>query len=101
MIEHAILKYLGIYPETIEKYDEVIEQVCEEYGIDSDKQVWEYVKQAFDENVFDGNLTNEILSYMFRNLGSALVEAGKFDEQQIDWYVNGWDSHFYIDGCDA
>ena len=98
MIENMALKCLGIYPECIERADEIVKRVCEEYGIDSDAEIWPYVQQDFEENVFGGDLTNEIMSYMFRNLQAALIESGKLSDEQIDWYVNGYASSFVIDG---
>lgn len=98
MIEHALLKYLGIYPETIERADEIVERVCEEYDIDSDSEVWEYVKQTFDEEVFDGQLSDFVVDLMFRNLAAALMESGKVDGKRIDYYVDGICSDFTIDG---
>lgn len=98
MIDHAALKFLGIYPETIDEADETCERVCAEYGIDSDDKVWDYVEQDFREIIFDGNLTNFIIDLIFRHTRNALVEARKVEDDAIDWYVNGDDSHFYIDG---
>jgi len=99
MIENAVLKYLGIYQEHIDEADELCERVCKEHSIDSDSEVWEYVKQDFEENVWQGHqLSNEIIYYIFRNLKAALVESGKYKESQIDWYINGLDTHFYING---
>ena len=99
MIENAVLKYLGIYPEHIDDADELCERVCKEHGIDSDSEVWEDVKQNFEELVWPGRqLSNEIIFYIFRNLKAALVESGEFEDGQIDWYINGGDTHFYIDG---
>jgi len=98
-MENEALKYLGIYPEHIEMADGICEAVCRKYGIDSDEEVWEYVKQDFEETVYDGEqLSNLIIYYIFRNLKSALMESGKLGEVDIDWYVNGHDTHFYIDG---
>ena len=100
MVEHAALKFLGIYPEQIQDADETVEYVCKEHGIDSDSQVWEFVERDFKENIFDGDdLSDVIVCYIFRNLKAALVESGKFTEEQIDWYINGTlDTNFYIDG---
>ena len=98
MIEDALLKYLGIYPESIQRADDICERICEEYGIDSDSEVWPYVKQDFEELVYDGRqLSNEIIYYVFRNLRAALVESGKLKEEQVEWYINGFDTGFLID----
>ena len=99
MVEHAALKFLGIYPEQIQDADDTVEEVCKMYGIDADSQVWDFVEEDFKECIFDGDLSNMIVYYIFRNLKAALVESGKLDEEQIDWYINGTlDTNFYIDG---
>ena len=101
MIEDATLKYLGIIPECIERADEICERVCDEHGIDSDSAVWEYVKQDFEEQVHDGNLTNLIIYFIFKNLRAALDESGVVDMSRTDWYIDGMCSSFMIDGEEA
>lgn len=96
MIENEILNYLSIYPYAINDVDDTVERICGMYGIQSDDHVWPYVKQWFEEEVFGDNLTNAIIDTIFRNLRDALVESGQFESDQIDWYVNGLDSHFII-----
>lgn len=98
MIEDATLKYLGIYPEVIERVDEICERVCEKYGIDSDDAVWEYVKQDFDEQFNEADLTGYICYLIFKHTRAALVESGMVVDSRIDWYINGICSSFYIDG---
>ena len=100
MIENAILKYLGISPETVNRVDEICERVCDEYDIDSDEELWPYVEQTFTEE-HGSNLSDEIAYLAFRNLRDALVESGKFRESELGWYVNGTCSSFTIRGEDA
>lgn len=98
MVENAVLKYLGIYPEHVEAADELCERVCGRYGIDSDEEVWAYVKSDFEELVYDGSqMSNAIIRLIFYNLLAALREHG-VGEGRVDWYINGGDTHFYIDG---
>ena len=99
MIEHEALKYLGIYPESVEKADVICERVCEKYGIGSDYDVWEHVRQDFEKQVYDEYpLSDLIIFFIFKNLKAALVKSKKVEEPDIDWYINGWDTGFYIDG---
>lgn len=98
MAENALLKYLGIYPENVANADELCERVCKAHGIDSDEEVWAYVKSDFEELVYGGEqLSNEIIRLAFCNLLAALRDHG-VDEGRVDWYINGGDTHFYIDG---
>ena len=91
--------YLGIYPDNIEEASEIFELVCKKFGIDSDEE-WSIILQDFEEQ-FDidyyGNFGNRVIGMIFRNLNSALVEKGVNDDR-IDWYINGWDTSFIIDG---
>ena len=102
MIEDALLKYLGIYPEIIERFDALCERVCADYGIDSDEEVWPEVKWKFDEMCGIGsnhplNMTNILIRMAFNEVAGALVEHG-VDDGRIDWYVDGMASAFVIDG---
>ena len=98
MVENAALKYLGIYPEHVQAVDELCERACEKYGINSDEEVWAYVKQDFEELVYGGRqMSNEIIRLVFCNLLAAMRDHG-VDEGRVDWYINGGDTHFYIDG---
>lgn len=101
MIEDALLKYLGIYPEVIERADAIVERACEAHGIDSDDEVWPYVldrfEQAFDLKARDNGFTNWLIHASFSALDSALQEQG-IDDGRIDYYVDGMCSDFYING---
>lgn len=88
--------YLGIYPQQIEDAADTFELVCEMYGLDVDKE-WAIVDQKFQERYGD-EFGDSVVSLMFWNLKSALVEKG-VDESRVDFYVNGTlDTSFYIDG---
>ena len=102
MIENALLKYLGIYPETIKRIDDMCERVCEDYGIDSDEEVWPEIKRQFGEICgirpdHSLNITDILISMAFREVAGALVEHG-MDNGRIDWCVDGMASAFTIDG---
>lgn len=102
MIEDATLKYLGIYPEAVERADAIVEGWCEVYGIDSDEEVWPNVLDAFRtrfgvEEYGARSLTSWLVRAAFEALDSALGEHG-VDGSRTDYYVNGMASSFCIDG---
>ena len=102
MVEDALLKYLGIYPEVIERADDIVERACKAQGIDSDDEVWPHVLDEFNSmtGFKEGGFntpTNMLIRMAFSALDSALREHG-MDDGRIDYYVDGMCSDFYIDG---
>lgn len=105
-----IRAYLGIYPEEIDRADDICSNVLEYIGLD---------RNAFEENVeyrlsdemnlnFE-NITNEIIAAMFCELYVQIAKRLEVESDEalrkkigsidnVRYYVNGWDSHFSING---
>ena len=84
------LCYLGIYPDEIRRAQETFDDVCDKYDLgDLYDDYEEYLKNVGDF----GDITNSIMGALFDTLMSALKEKGIDD---CDYYVNGLDTHFYI-----
>lgn len=86
--------YLGIYPRNIEKADEILEAVCNQFGIDSD-DVWQEIDEEFTL-VHGVNFGNTVIRMIFEHLFDALERNG-IDDNRIDYFINGYDTHFIID----
>lgn len=87
--------YLGIYPNNIESASETLEAVCEAQGLDSDV-IWSKIYRRFT-NAYSSNFGNKVMTLMFECLQAELEKQG-MEPDRIDWYVNGLDTDFYIDG---
>ncbi len=85
--------YLGIYPQNIEKAGDVLEAVCEDFGIDSD-ELWQQIDGEFSER-FGTNFGNVVNMLIFDHLKDAVEEAGGTD---VGYEVNGMCVDFYVNG---
>lgn len=85
--------YLGIYPDNIEKASEVLEAVCKDFGIDSDK-LWMQIDNDFEER-FGSNFGNVVNRLIFDHLWDAVEDKGGTD---IGYEVNGACVDFYVNG---
>jgi len=85
--------YLGIYPNNIEKASDVLESVCEDFGIDSDL-LWQQIDGEFSDR-FGTNFGNVVNALIFDHLKGAIEEAGGTD---VDYEVNGMCVDFYVNG---
>lgn len=91
------LSFYDIYPQTIENATGTCESALEQAGCTKSEIDDVYLtskKQAFDSLTAEGNITNCIIDSMFQVTKEVLEEKG----YQVDYYVNGDDSHLYIDG---
>lgn len=85
----------GIYPDAINRAYEIAMNQLDKFGIPSnyfDTDMQEELEESIDPN----NISNSLIFVIFRTLENYLEDNG-FDEDRIDFYVNGFDSHFYID----
>jgi len=85
--------YLGIYPDNIEKAGEVLEAVCEDFGIDSD-ELWRQIDYEFSER-YGTNFGNVVNDLIFDHLKGAVEDRGGED---VDYEVNGMCVDFYVNG---
>lgn len=85
--------YLGIYPDNIEKASDVLEAVCKDFGIDSDK-LWMQIDNDFEER-FGPNFGNLVNCIIFDHLAFAVEDKGCTD---IGYEVNGACVDFYVNG---
>jgi len=85
--------YLGIYPDNIEKASDVLEVVCKDFGIDSDK-LWMQIDNDFSDR-YGSNFGNEVNALIFEHLLDAVEDRGGTD---IGYEVNGACVDFYVNG---
>lgn len=85
--------YLGIYPDNIEKASDVLEAVCEDFGIDSD-ELWTQIDNEFSER-YGTNFGNVVNDLIFDHLKGAVEDRGGKD---VDYEVNGMCVDFYANG---
>ena len=64
--------YLGIYPDNIEKASDVLESVCEDFGIDSD-DLWRKIDADFEE-WYGSNFGNTVNELIFDHLKGAVKD---------------------------
>ena len=97
------LSYFGIYPNEIERVDEICQDVLEHLGASDDEidRVYSEAHGNFynvDLNSF-GHMTNALIYFMFDSVRECIKE--KYPDLDVDIYVNGWDSHLYVNGMNA
>lgn len=85
--------YLGIYPDNIEKASDVLEAVCKDFNINSDK-LWMEIDFDFSER-YGSNFGNEVNTLIFEHLWDAVEDRGGTD---IGYEVNGACVDFYVNG---
>ena len=94
-----MLNFLGIYTDDVVHADRVFLAVCQAQGLDDDA-LYTRVRDRFIER-YGEQFGNTIIRMMFEELGWSLVNEHGFDEEAIDWDVNGMCSDFYINGEQA
>lgn len=97
------LSYFGIYPDEIERADEICQDVLEHLGV-SDNEIDRMYSEAYDDFYsadFDsfGHMTNALIYFMFNSVRSLIKE--KYPDLDVDIYVNGYDSHLCVNGMSA
>lgn len=89
------LQYLGIYEETIENAVLAVENAMKQCDL-STKDIEELHGQAIEELKIIGkfdDITNCII-FSYFNTGKWIIEQKT--ENTCDYYVNCYDSHFYL-----
>ena len=93
------LQYLGIYEDSIDSAIESAEKAFEECGINTSRQIqllhenaMEYLKEC---GSFE-SITNSIIDAYFST--AKWMINNECPDKETDYYINGYDSHFYIDG---
>ena len=88
------LQTFNIYPDAIEKACSDVDYAIEIFGLGD--YVWDYIIDDYENGGYVdlSDLTNSIISICYSNLQSALEDDGV----DCDYYVNGYDSHFYVNG---
>lgn len=92
------LQYLGIYEDSINDAIESAEHAMEQEGF-SESEINDMHEMVMDELEESGDwkqITNSIIYAYF--IVTADLIRHKRKDADVDYYVNGHDSHFYIDG---
>ena len=100
------VQFFGIYPDEIEHATEIADEACIEAGLDPD------VLFDFDfdyDIVFDlkhcvgdwDDITGSVIRAYFGCCCGAIQDKLGEENVEVDWYINGWDTHFYIKRLDT
>ena len=84
--------YYGIYPEEINNADETVGEIVNRYGLSDD--IYEQIEERFHECGSLKDITNSLMWAMFSTVSAELDNMGV----ENDYYINGLDTHFYING---
>lgn len=99
-----LLQFFGIYPNDIEHATEIADEACIEAGLTEDDIDFVFEDDiAFDLKHCVGDwedITGSLIRAYFGACGNAVRRKLGEENVEIDWYVNGWDSHFYIKRLD-
>lgn len=89
--------YLGIHVDEIEKAAKTCEDAMEHLGfsIDEIDDMNEYAKDEFEEVGSLSDITNSIIGAYFH--ATEYMVNKRFPRLGVRYYVNGWDSDFYVD----
>lgn len=93
------LQWLGIYPDDIRHAVEVADLACINAGLTEDDIDFDSEDMIFDLKCTGSweNITNSIIFSYFGLCTSAVEKKLGADNVEIDWYVNGYDSHLSIE----
>ena len=88
--------FLGIYPEYIESASEMCEAAMEKLGFSLDEidDMYDFAKQEFEEIGSLNDITNSVISCLFRNAEISIHE--KFPSLRVTYYVEGCCSSFEV-----
>lgn len=98
-----IINYFGIYTDDLKRADRICKNALKKYGADDGEinGVFEYAYHLFYNNIrefYQDSLTNAIIYSMFYAV-KCFIENDI--DVNVDFFVNGSDSHMYIDGVNA
>ena len=97
-----IINYFGIYTDDLKHADRICKNALKKYGADDVEIncVFAYAYNVFYKHVYEfyqDSLTNAIIYSMFYAV-KCFVENDV--DVNVDFFVNGSDSHMYIDGVE-
>ena len=97
-----IINYFGIYPDDLKRADRICKNALKKYGVDDMEIdcVFVYAYNVFYKHVYEfyqDSLTNAIIYSMFYAV-KCFVENDI--DVNVDFFVNGSDSHMYVDGVE-
>lgn len=97
-----IINYFGIYTDDLKRADRICKNALKKYGADDGEinGVFEYAYHLFYNNVrefYEDSLTNAIIYYMFYAV-KYFIELN--NNVNVKFFVNGSDSHMYVDGVE-
>lgn len=97
-----ILNCFGIYEDDITRADKICQTVLYKSGMES--RYNDMINDALD-HFYDirldckRNITNGLIECMFKSTRSILME--KYENIDVAYYVNGYDSHLYVNNMGA
>lgn len=97
-----IINYFGIYTNDLKRADRICKNALKKYGADDEEiySVFEYAYHLFYKNMrefYQDSLTNAIIYYMFYAV-KTFIELN--NDVNVKFFVNGSDSHMYVDGVE-
>ena len=91
------LQYYGIYPDAIISADESGSAALREYGLEQyEDDAAEYSSQILGEFLNPDSITNSVIQAIFE--GYSYIFEKYRPKLETDYYVNGDDSHFIVNG---
>lgn len=96
------LNCFGIYEDEINKADEICQDVLCHAGLENryDEMMNDALDYFYDIQLScETNITNGLIGCMFNSTRNILME--KYPDLDVDYYVNGYDSHLYVNGMSA
>ena len=97
-----IINYFGIYTDDLKRADRICKNALKKYGADDVEIncVFAYAYNVFYKHVYEfyqDSLTNAIIYSMFYAVKCFVENDNDVD---VEFFVNGSDSHMYIDGVE-
>lgn len=97
-----VLNCFGIYEGDINRANEICQIVLNKSGMDSryNDMMNDALDHFYDIQLgYEINITNGLIECMFNSTKNLLIE--KYKNIEVDYYVNGYDSHLYINNMGA
>ena len=96
------LSFFGIYEGDITRANEICQIVLYKSGMDSryNDMMDDALDYFYDMQLgYERNITNGLIECMFNSTRNILME--KYEDIDVAYYVNGYDSHLYINNISA